>query len=45
MVIDVWLKNDYCNDMDNIDMVVSSDCEMIKIWKTNWKLITKMTNV
>ncbi len=29
------------NDMDNIDIVVSNYYEMTKIWKTNWKLITK----
>jgi hypothetical protein len=27
--------------MDNIDMVVSSDCEMIGIWTINYKLFTK----
>jgi hypothetical protein len=37
-MIKEWLP---CNDMDNIDMVVSSDCEMTGIWKTNWKLTTR----
>jgi hypothetical protein len=27
--------------MDNIDTVVSSDCEMIGIWTINYKLIIK----
>jgi hypothetical protein len=33
-----WLP---CNDMDNTDTVVSNYYEMTKIWRTNWKLITK----
>jgi hypothetical protein len=37
-MIKEWLL---CNDMDNIDIALSSDYEMTKIWKTNWKLITK----
>jgi hypothetical protein len=41
MAMDVWLKNDLCNDMNNIDMVILSDYEMIKIWKISWRLITK----
>jgi hypothetical protein len=28
-----------CNDMDNIDMVVQSDCEMIGIWRSSWELL------
>jgi hypothetical protein len=37
-MIKEWLLS---NDMDIIDMVVSSDCEMTRIWKTCWKLTTK----
>jgi len=37
-MIKEWL---WCNDMDNIDMAISSDCKMTGIWKTNWKLTTK----
>ncbi len=36
-VIEEWLL---CNDMDNIEIVVSNDYEIIKIWWINWKLIT-----
>ncbi len=39
-MIKEWLP---CNDMDNIDMAVSSDSEMIGIWETNWKLTTKLS--
>jgi hypothetical protein len=28
-MIKEWLP---CNDMDNIDMAVSNDCEMTRIW-------------
>jgi hypothetical protein len=28
--------------MDNIDIIVSSDCEMIRLWRTNLKLNTKL---
>jgi hypothetical protein len=28
--------------MDNIDVIVSSDCEMIRLWRINLKLSTKL---
>jgi hypothetical protein len=37
-MIEEWLLR---NDMDNTNMAISNDHEMIGIWQTNWKLITK----
>jgi hypothetical protein len=39
-----WLKNDYCahfNDIDTMVMIISSDYEIIRIWKINENLTTK----
>jgi hypothetical protein len=35
MVVDVWLIIIVMQWHDNIEMVVSSDCEMIGIWTIN----------
>ncbi len=37
-IIEDWLL---CNDMDNIDIIISNDYEMIGIWRIHWKIEPK----